>query len=66
MMPDLFSRGGARKCLTATFKALTAGRLGLALTKKKFAHDIKEYRDAGHAFMNPHQAGGPVFGTLLR
>ena len=23
LMPDLFSRGGARKCLTATFKALT-------------------------------------------
>jgi carboxymethylenebutenolidase len=26
LMPDLFSRGGARKCLTATFKALTAGK----------------------------------------
>lgn len=26
IMPDLFSRGGARKCLTATFKALQAGR----------------------------------------
>ena len=25
LMPDLFSRGGARKCLTATFKALTKG-----------------------------------------
>jgi carboxymethylenebutenolidase len=36
------------------------------LTKNKIAHDIKEYPDAGHAFMNPHQAGGPVFGTLLR
>jgi carboxymethylenebutenolidase len=151
LMPDLFSRGGARKCLTATFKALTAGKgqafddvesakalllarpdttdkigvigfcmgggfalllanrgydasavnygmmpkdldavlegacpiigsfgakdkqltgaatkLELALTKKKIAHDIKEYPEAGHAFMNPHQAGGPVFGTLLR
>ena len=151
LMPDLFSRGGARKCLTATFKALTAGKgqafddveaakanllartdttkkigvigfcmgggfalllanrgydasavnygmmpkdldsvlegacpiigsfgakdkqltgaatkLELALTKKKIAHDIKEYPDTGHAFMNPHQAGGPVFGTLLR
>jgi carboxymethylenebutenolidase len=151
LMPDLFSRGGARKCLTATFKALTNGagqafidvedakKLLLArpdttkkvgaigfcmgggfalllasrgydasavnygmmpknvdaalegacpivgsfgakdkqlasatktlqqvLTKKEIAHDIKEYLDAGHAFMNPHQAGGPVFGTLLR
>jgi carboxymethylenebutenolidase len=151
LMPDLFSRGGARKCLTATFKALTNGQgqaftdveaaktlllarpdttkkigvigfcmgggfalllasrgydasavnygmmpknvddalegacpivgnfgakdkqlagatktLQQVLTKKEIAHDIKEYPDAGHAFMNPHQAGGPVFGTLLR
>ncbi len=151
LMPDLFSRGGARKCLTATFKALTNGagqafidveeakKLLLArpdttkkvgvigfcmgggfalllasrgydasavnygmmpknvdaalegacpivgsfgakdkqlagatktlqqvLIKKEIAHDIKEYPDTGHAFMNPHQAGGPVFGTLLR
>jgi len=29
-------------------------------------HDIKEYPDAGHAFMNPKQGGGPVFGTILR
>ncbi|AOY55533.1 dienelactone hydrolase family protein [Candidatus Rhodoluna planktonica] len=151
LMPDLFSRGGARKCLTATFKALTAGKgqafddvaaakanllarpdttdkigvigfcmgggfalllanrgydasainygmmpkdidsvlegacpiigsfgakdkqlvgaaskLEEALSERKIAHDIKEYPDAGHAFMNPHQAGGPFFGTLLR
>ncbi|MFM6962919.1 MAG: dienelactone hydrolase family protein [Micrococcales bacterium] len=151
LMPDLFSRGGARKCLTATFKALTAGqgkafddvesaklmlaarsdttkkvgvigfcmgggfalllasrgydassvnygmmpkdldavlagacpivasygakdkqlkgatqKLDLALTKLNVAHDVKEYPDSGHAFMNPHQAGGPVFGTLLK
>jgi carboxymethylenebutenolidase len=25
LMPDLYSRGGVRKCLTATFKALAAG-----------------------------------------
>ena len=25
LMPDLFSRGGARKCLTSTFRALTSG-----------------------------------------
>lgn len=151
LMPDLFSRGGVRKCLTATFKALTAGtgqafddvesakahllaradttdkvgvigfcmgggfalllasrgydasavnygmmpkdldaaltgacpivasfgakdkqlsgaadKLRLALTTKKIDHDVKEYPETGHAFMNPHQAGGPVFGTLLR
>jgi carboxymethylenebutenolidase len=151
LMPNLFSRGGARKCLTATFKALTAGegqafddvesaklmlaarsdttnkvgvigfcmgggfalllanrgydassvnygmlpkeldavlagacpiigsfgakdgqlkgataKLEVALTKAKVAHDLKEYPEAGHAFMNPSQAGGPFFGTLLR
>ena len=151
LMPDLFSRGGARKCLTATFKALTAGQgqafddveaakqfvlarpdttekvgvigfcmgggfalllasrgydassvnygmmpkdldavlsgacpiigsfgakdgqlkgaatqLDAELTAANIAHDVKEYPEAGHAFMNPHQAGGPVFGTLLR
>lgn len=151
LMPDLFSRGGARKCLTTTFKALTKGegqafvdvesakanllartdttdkvgvigfcmgggfalllasrgfdasavnygmlpkdleaalegacpiigsfgakdsqlknattKLELALSKKNITHDVKEYPEAGHAFMNPHQAGGPVFGTLLR
>ena len=151
LMPDLFSRGGIRKCLTATFKALTNG-MGQAFTDveaakatllarpdttdkvgvigfcmgggfalllasrgydasavnygmmpknvdaalegacpivgsfgakdnqlagatatlqkvlrtKGIEHDIKEYPEAGHAFMNPHQAGGPVFGTLLR
>ena len=151
LMPDLFSRGGARKCLTATFKALTTGagqafddvesakatllartdttdkvgvigfcmgggfalllasrgydasavnygmmpkdldaaltgacpivasfgakdkqlsgaadKLRLSLTTKKIDNDVKEYPETGHAFMNPHQAGGPVFGTLLR
>lgn len=151
LMPDLFSRGGARKCLTATFKALTKGegqaftdveaakqlllartdttdkvgvigfcmgggfalllasrgydasavnygmmpknlddvlqeacpivasfgakdrqltgaaaKLSSALSKKNIEHDVKEYAETGHAFMNPHQAGGPVFGTLLR
>ena len=151
LMPDLFSRGGARKCLTATFKALTNGTgqafddieaakatlnsrsdttdktgvigfcmgggfalllanrgyqaasvnygmmpkdldkvlagacpiigsfggkdkqltgaaatLETKLTAAGIAHDIKEYTEAGHAFMNPHQAGGPFFGALLR
>jgi len=151
LMPDLYSRGGARKCLTATFKALAAGtgqafediqkakdlvtsrsdttdkvgvigfcmgggfalllandgydaansnygmlpkdmdealsgacpilgnygakdkqlkdakvQLDETLTRLNVAHDIKLYSDAGHAFMNPKQGGGPVFGTLLR
>ncbi|MEY4349518.1 MAG: hypothetical protein RL719_815, partial [Actinomycetota bacterium] len=151
VMPDLYSRGGMRKCLTATFKALAAGegqafldiesaksylnvrtdvtdrvgvigfcmgggfalllaskdydaavsnygmlpknmnevlsgacpilgnyggkdkqlagakqQLDACLTELKVEHDIKEYPDAGHAFMNPRQGGGPVFGTLLK
>ena len=151
IMPDLFSRGGMRKCLTATFKALANGegqafddveaakqfllerpdttdkigvigfcmgggfalllanrgydasavnygmmpkdletvlagacpivgsfggrdnqlkgaaaKLEAGLSAKVIAHDIKEYPDSGHAFMNPKQAGGPFFGTLLR
>jgi len=151
LMPDLYSRGGARKCLTATFKALSTGtgqafedieqakqlvtsrpdttdkvgvigfcmgggfalllandgydaananygmlpsnmdealagacpilgnyggkdkqlkdakeKLDSSLTKLGVEHDIKVYPEAGHAFMNPKQGGGPVFGTLLR
>jgi carboxymethylenebutenolidase len=151
LMPDLYSRGGARKCLTATFRALASGtgqafddieaakalvtarpdttdkvgvigfcmgggfalllandgydasavnygmlpkdldaaldgacpivgsfgakdkqlagavdKIGAVLAKNKVAHDLKEYPDAGHAFMNPRQGGGPFFGTLLR
>ena len=151
LMPDLYSRGGARKCLTATFKALSTGtgqafedieqakqlvtsrpdttdkvgvigfcmgggfalllandgydaananygmlpsnmdealagacpilgnyggkdkqlkdakeRLDSSLTELGVQHDIKVYPEAGHAFMNPKQGGGAVFGTLLR
>jgi carboxymethylenebutenolidase len=151
LMPDLYSRGGARKCLTATFKALSSGtgqaftdieaakalltarpdvtdkvgvigfcmgggfalllankgydaatsnygmlpsnmdealagacpilgnygakdkqlkdakvQLDAVLTKHNVEHDIKMYPDSGHAFMNPKQGGGPIFGTLLR
>lgn len=151
IMPNLYSRGGARKCLTATFKALAAGtgqafqdiqaakellesrsdvtdkvgvigfcmgggfalllanrgydaansnygmlptdmetalagacpilgnyggkdaqlkdaktKLDQTLTKLGVVHDIKMYSEAGHAFMNPKQGGGPFFGTLLR
>lgn len=151
LMPDLYSRGGARKCLTATFKALSSGegqafkdieaaksalsarkdvtdkigvigfcmgggfalllanqgydaananygmlpsnmdealagacpilgnyggkdkqlsgakqKLDVTLSKLGVTHDIKEYPEAGHAFMNPKQGGGPIFGNLLR
>jgi carboxymethylenebutenolidase len=151
MMPNLYSRGGARKCLTATFRSLASGegqafediaaaknllmqrndvtdkvgvigfcmgggfalllanqgydaatsnygmlpkdmesalagacpilgnygakdgqlkdaktKLDETLTKLKVVHDVKLYPDAGHAFMNPKQGGGPFFGTLLR
>ena len=151
LMPDLYSRGGARKCLTATFKALAAGTgqafedietakdlliarpdvtdkvgvigfcmgggfalllanrgydaatsnygmlpknldealagacpilgnyggkdrqlkdakttLDAALNKLNVVHNIKLYPDSGHAFMNPKQGGGPIFGSLLR
>ena len=151
LMPDLYSRGGIRKCLTATFRALASGagqaftdvqaakdlllsrsdvtdkvgvigfcmgggfalllanqgydasvsnygmlpkdmeetlagacpilgnyggsdsqlkgakeKLDKALSGLGVSHDIKEYPGAGHAFMNPKQGGGPVFGTLLR
>ena len=151
IMPDLFSRGGARKCLTATFRALANGqgqafedieaakqmllaradttdkvgvigfcvgggfalvlanrgydassinygmmpkdldavldgacpiigsfgakdaqlkgsatRLEVGLEARGITHDVKEYPESGHAFMNPKQAGGPFFGTLLR
>jgi carboxymethylenebutenolidase len=151
IMPDLYSRGGIRKCLTATFRSLAAGvgqafedieaakklvlsrkdttgkvgvigfcmgggfalllandgyqasvsnygmlpknmdealagacpilgnygakdkqlakakvQLDESLTKLGVEHDIKMFDQAGHAFMNPKQGGGPVFGTLLR
>ncbi len=151
IMPDLYSRGGMRRCLTATFKALASGegqafidiqaakelvlsradvtgkvgvmgfcmgggfalllandgydaatsnygmlpknmeealsgacpilgnygakdkqlanaknKLDETLTKLNVVHDIKEFPGVGHAFMNPKQGGGPVFGTLLR
>jgi carboxymethylenebutenolidase len=41
-------------------------KLDQTLTKLNVVHDIKMYPEAGHAFMNPKQGGGPFFGTLLR
>ena len=151
LMPDLYSRGGMRKCLTSTFRALSSGqgqafediqvakkhlldleettdkvgvigfcmgggfalllandgydaansnygmlpkdiekalegacpilgnyggkdsqlkgakaKLEATLTKLDVDHDIKEYPESGHAFMNPKQGGGKVLGNLLR
>lgn len=36
----------------------TADRLGKALSAADVPHDIKEYPDAGHAFMNDHDSAG--------
>ena len=36
----------------------TAARLGEALAAADVPHDIKEYPDAGHAFMNDHDGAG--------
>jgi carboxymethylenebutenolidase len=35
-----------------------AGRLERALTAAGVEHDVKEYPDAGHAFLNDHASGG--------
>ncbi len=49
-----------------------AARLEAALVKAGVAHDVKEYGDAGHSFMNDHEGLGDrmplylvVFGKLL-
>jgi len=151
LMPDLYSRGGMRKCLRATFRALNegegqafndveaaktllaarsdcTGKMGVigfcmgggfavqlaqrgydasavnygmmpkdldavlegacpivgsygakdktlkraaatmevALTKRGIAHDIKEYPDANHAFMNPGPAGPKLMRPIMQ
>ena len=100
LAPDLFSAGGALRCLRSTFGALTSGegaaygdieasraslagradctgRIGVvasygrcdlvlrgaaadlekALTEVGVTHDVVEYPDAGHSFLNRHDAG---------
>ncbi|WP_394770346.1 dienelactone hydrolase family protein [Lacisediminihabitans sp.] len=151
LMPDLFTNGGARKCLTETFRALTAGegkafadiesarqaliarvdctgavgvigfcmgggfalvaatkgfdaasanygrlpkeidaalagacpiigsyggtdkslrgaaaRLDGALTRLGVPHDVKEYPEAGHAFLNEEETGPPIMRFALK
>jgi carboxymethylenebutenolidase len=39
LMPDLYSRGGIKKCLTATFRALASGT-GQAFTDVQAAKDL--------------------------
>jgi carboxymethylenebutenolidase len=41
-----------------------AGRLSRALSSVEVQHDVKEYPDAGHSFMNRHNSG--PFGVLER
>ena len=41
-----------------------AARLERALDELRIAHDVKEYPDAGHSFLNRINAG-PVLGTVL-
>jgi carboxymethylenebutenolidase len=75
--PDLYSAGGAVRCLLATFRALNRGacpvvasygrrdpglrgaaaRLESTLTALGVEHDVREYEDAGHSFLNRH---GPL------
>jgi carboxymethylenebutenolidase len=48
-----------------------ADRLDQALTAVGVAHDVKEYPEAGHGFLNDHRSGGgtprmyPVFARLM-
>jgi carboxymethylenebutenolidase len=45
-----------------------AGRLERILTTNGIAHDVKEYPDAGHGFLNDHDAGAVprVFAVMAR
>ena len=36
----------------------TAQKLGRVLTALGVDHDVKEYPDAGHAFLNDHESAG--------
>lgn len=42
-----------------------AGRLQAALTELDIEHDVKEYPDAGHSFLNRINAG-PLLGSVVR
>jgi len=43
-----------------------ATRMEIALTQRGIAHDIKEYPEANHAFMNPGPAGPKMMRPLMQ
>src|SRR5437868_3982387 len=63
LVPDLFTRGGMLRCVRATFARMMRGS-GTALQQRGIAHDVKEYPDAGHGFMDRFNAG--PFTPVLR
>ena len=65
--PIVASYGGKDRTLPGA-----AARLEAALTKLEVPHDVKEYPEAGHGFMNDHEGAGDkvpllfaVMGRLL-
>ena len=59
--PIVASYGGLDKRLKGS-----AGKLDAALTRAGVAHDVKEYPDAGHAFLNDVPIGPRVLRPLMR
>jgi carboxymethylenebutenolidase len=43
-----------------------AAKLDAALTRNKVAHDVKEYPDAGHGFINDHVTAGDPVPVMIR
>jgi carboxymethylenebutenolidase len=43
-----------------------ADRLDQAMADNGIAHDVKEYPDAGHGFLNDHQAAGDPMPVMIR
>ena len=59
--PIVGSYGGKDRALRGA-----AGRLEEALRAAGVAHDVKEYPEAGHAFMNDHEGAGDEEPLLFR